>query len=34
MSLENNPATQGEVIYCGEGLNMNKPVPAIPWYML
>lgn len=32
--LEKNPARQGAVLYCGEKMDLTKPIPAFPWYQL
>ncbi len=32
LTLDNNPASEGVVIYCGESVNTNRPIPAYPWY--
>lgn len=34
MALDKNPAKEGAVIYCGENLNMTRPIPAFSWYSL
>jgi hypothetical protein len=35
MELDDNPAQQGEIIYCGEhALQTNTTVPVIPWFVL
>ena len=34
LSLENNQAKKGAVIYCGESMNTTHLVPAFSWYML
>jgi hypothetical protein len=34
IELENNPAKEGAVIYCGESVNATRSIPAFPWYSL
>lgn len=35
LELENNPASKGSVIYCGEhAQGTTTPVQAVPWYVL
>ncbi len=34
LSLADNSAKRGAVIYCGESLNSHQPIPAVPWYVL
>jgi predicted AAA+ superfamily ATPase len=35
LALEGNPAETGAVIYCGEhAVQIQSPVPAVPWYVL
>ena len=35
LALEKNPAESGFVVYCGEhAVQVNSPVPAVPWYIL
>ena len=34
MTIENNPAKAGAVIYCGENLNTTHSIPAYSWYTL
>ena len=33
--LDNNPAKEGAIIYCGDhALNAHTSIPAVPWYYL
>ena len=32
MTLNQNPAKQGSILYCGEATNLKNPIPAYPWY--
>ncbi|MBI3901162.1 MAG: ATP-binding protein [Chlamydiia bacterium] len=34
MALEGNAAKKGLVIYCGETLDVTRPIPVLPWYLL